>query len=143
MLSNSSKYALKAVLYLAVHSSIEQKISAKDVGKIINVPQAYISKLLQELSKHGVVASMRGPGGGFYLTEGNKKVALLDIVNIIDGDNKLTSCILSLNKCDMQRPCPLHNLIGDTKIKFVNELQGTTVGDLVQDISLGKAFLPL
>lgn len=143
MLSNSSKYALKAVLYLAVHSSRENKILAKDIGKPINAPQAYIAKLLQELSRHNIVSSIRGPGGGFYLNEANKKTRLYDIISLIDGDNRLTSCVLSLNKCDDQNPCPMHHLVDDTKAGFVKNLKETSVEDLILDMKSGKSFLPI
>ena len=71
MLSKSSKYAIKAVLFLAIHSSEENKVIVKDIAKPTNVPQAYIAKLLQELVKAEIVTSVRGPKGGFYLNETN------------------------------------------------------------------------
>nr|AWJ66193.1 Rrf2 family transcriptional regulator [uncultured bacterium] len=143
MLSNSSKYALKAVLYLAVNSNENKKILAKDLSEPINVPKAYISKLLQELSRHNMVSSMRGPGGGFYLTADNRSIHLMEIINVIDGENRLTSCMLSLGKCNENNPCPLHKLLGDTKTNFVKNLEETTVQDLVLDIQEGNSFLPL
>lgn len=143
MLSNSSKYALKAVLYLAVNGSENDKILAKNISARINVPQAYLAKLLQELSKHNIVSSTKGPNGGFYLTDKNRGVRLMNIINIIDGDNRLTSCMLSLNICDADHPCPLHDLVGETKSNFVKNLEKTSVQDLVSDISMGKSFLPL
>ncbi|HET8736959.1 MAG TPA: Rrf2 family transcriptional regulator [Pricia sp.] len=143
MMSNSSKYALKAVLYLAVKSSAEQKILAKDLSVATNVPQAYLSKLLQQLSRNDIVSSMKGPGGGFYLSDENRGKSLMAIVDVIDGDNRLTSCILSLKKCDMENPCPMHDLVGETKTNFIKQLKDTTVADLVLDIREGKSFLPL
>ncbi len=67
MFSNSSKYAIKAVLFLALNSNEDKKIMVKDIANPINVPQAYIAKLLQELSRQNVISSTRGPKGGFYL----------------------------------------------------------------------------
>lgn len=143
MLSNSSKYALKAVLFLAVNSSQEHKILAKDISEPTNIPKAYLSKILQELSKHNIVSSLRGPGGGFYLSEANRAVHLMDIIHIMDGDNRLISCMLSLQECNAEHPCPMHDLVGDTKTRFVKNLEKTTVDDLVADINSGKSFLPL
>ena len=143
MISNSSKYALVGVLYLAVHSSEEQKILAKDLSKNTGVPQAYLSKLMQELTRHQLVSSTRGPNGGFYLTDKNREMHLVDIINVIDGDYRLNSCILGLHKCDAEHPCPLHDLMGDTKSKFVQRLQDTKVQDLVDDIREGKSFLSI
>jgi Rrf2 family protein len=143
MLSNSSKYAIKAVLYLAVNSSQATKILAKDISEPTNIPKAYLSKILQELSRHNIVSSIRGPGGGFYLSEANRAVHLIDIIHIIDGDNRLTSCMLSLHECNADHPCPMHDLVGDTKVRFAKNLEKTTVEDLVADINSGKSFLPI
>ncbi len=143
MISNSSKYALKAILYLAVNTSEEEKILAKNLSGPANVPQAYLSKLLQELARHNLISSVRGPRGGFYLTEENRKVRLMEIITVIDGDNRLTSCMLSLNKCNDEHPCPLHDLVGDTKTKFIENLEKTTIQNLVEDVKTGRSFLPL
>lgn len=143
MISNSSKYALKAVLYLAVHSSEEKKILAKNLSGPTHVPQAYLSKLMQELTRHHLISSTRGPGGGFYLTDENRSVFLIEIINVIDGTNKLTSCMLSLKKCNEKHPCPMHHLVGDAKVNFVKNLEETTIQDLVINIQEGKSFLSL
>lgn len=143
MISNSSKYALIGVLYLAVNSSEEQKILAKDLSKNTGVPKAYLSKLMQALKRHDLISSTRGPNGGFYLTDKNREVSLIDIINVIDGENRLNTCILSLHKCDAKHPCPLHGLMGDTKGKFVKQLEETKVQDLVIDIREGNSFLSI
>lgn len=143
MISNSSKYAIRAVLYLALHSSGSHKILAKDISSLTNIPKAYLAKLLQELSRHNIVSSVKGPGGGFYLSEDNKKIPLMKIIQVIDGDNRLTSCMLSLQECDEKHPCPMHDLVGNTKVNFVKNLEQNTVEDLVKDIHKGKSFLPL
>lgn len=143
MFSNSSKYALKAVLYLAINSSESNKIMAKNISKPINVPQAYLAKLLQELSRHNIVSSTRGPNGGFYLTDENRKVALFEIVNVIDGDNRLNSCLLSLNNCDTEKPCPLHELASPFRVDLLENLAKNTIEDMAIDVQKGRSFLPL
>ncbi|MBT8299748.1 MAG: Rrf2 family transcriptional regulator [Maribacter sp.] len=143
MISNSSKYALKAVLYLAVNSNESNKILIKNLSDPINVPQAYIAKLLQELSRHNIVSSTRGPNGGFYLSEANRETQLIDIVNVIDGVNRLNSCLLSLKKCNSEKPCPLHKFVGSFKTDLMKNFENNTIGDMAKDIKLGKSFLPL
>ena len=143
MLSNSSKYALKGVLYLAVNASESKKILAKDVAEPINVPPSYIAKLLQKLSKHGFVSSAKGPRGGFYLNDANLKTHLIDIVDIIDGEERLRSCMLSIRECDEDNPCPMHDLVGGAKTRFIKNLEDTTVLQLVEGIENGETVLPL
>ncbi|WP_343487252.1 Rrf2 family transcriptional regulator [Allomuricauda sp. d1] len=143
MLSNSSKYALKGVLYLAVYASESNKIMAKDIAEPINAPASYMAKLLQELGRHDIVSSVKGPNGGFYLDEKNMETQLIKIVEVIDGEQRLRSCMLSIRECDADNPCPLHDLVGDAKSFFVKNLEETTISQLVSDIEDGKSTLPL
>ncbi|WP_291865876.1 Rrf2 family transcriptional regulator [Maribacter sp.] len=143
MLSNSSKYALKAVLYLALNSDESRKILAKNISEPINVPRAYIAKLLQELSRHNLVSSTRGPKGGFFLNVENRAATLIKIVDVIDGDHRLRSCMLSLKECNEDHPCPLHGLVGNAKSNFIKNLEKTTINDLAIDLEQQKSFLPV
>lgn len=143
MLSNSSKYALKAVLYLALNSDESHKILAKNISDPINVPRAYIAKLLQELSRHNLVSSTRGPKGGFFLNKENRAATLIQIVDIIDGEHRLKSCMLSLKECNEDNPCPMHKLVGSAKSNFIKNLEETTIEHLMNDLELKKTFLPI
>ncbi len=143
MLSNSSKYAIKAVLYLALNSSEEKRVMVKNISTAINVPQAYLAKLLQELSKERIISSVKGPKGGFFLSSLNLQNTLMDVIDVIDGKKRLNSCVLSLEKCDLDKPCPLHNIISPVKHKFIYNLQNKTIKDFSLEIKSGISFLPL
>ena len=143
MLSNSSKYAIKAVLFLALNSSEENKVMVKDIAKPINVPQAYIAKLLQDLARENIISSVRGPKGGFYLNDENKNHSILSIIAVINGEEKLRTCMLSLEHCNETKPCPLHDTLNPSRDKILKILKNKTIEDLVMDVKLGKSFLPL
>ena len=143
MFSNSSKYALKAVLFLALNSSEENKIMVKDIAEPINAPQAYVAKLLQELARQNIISSTRGPKGGFYLSEENKNQPFRKIVYVIDGEKRLTSCLLSLETCNEDRPCPLHNLASPLRTELMNALESKTICDLANEVREGRAFFPV
>ncbi|SNZ02037.1 RrF2 family transcriptional regulator [Flagellimonas pacifica] len=143
MLTNSAKYAMKAVLFLALNTNENNKMMVKDIYERINVPQSYLAKLLQELSKHNIVSSSRGPKGGFYLDDKNKSIRLIKIVDIIDGEQRLRSCMLSLKECDNENPCALHRLVGDANSSFIKNLEETTIESLIADVRDGKSILPL
>lgn len=143
MFSNSSKYAIKAVLYLALHAADDNKLIVKDICKPINVPKAYLAKLLQDLSRHKIVSSARGPKGGFYLNEKNKALVVMDIVNVIDGKKKLESCLLSLKDCNKDKPCPLHHMVSGSRSNMIQSLENTTIRELSENLRNNKTFLPL
>lgn len=141
MLSNSSKYALKAVLYLALHSDENNKMMVKDISERINVPKAYIAKLLQELSRRKIISSTKGPKGGFYINPSNKNQSIMQIIEIIDGKKKMESCILGLEDCNEHKPCPIHSLLSPSRSKMIALLESKTLNDLAKDLELNKAFL--
>ena len=143
MFSNSAKYAMKAVLYLALHTDETKRVMVKDMHGKINVPQSYLAKLLQELSRHDLVSSTRGPKGGFYLSDANKKEPIAKIIHVIDGKKRIESCLLSLKDCNQEKPCPLHGLFMPTRSKLVQSLERKTIADLSIDLKDKKAFLPL
>ncbi len=143
MLSNSSKYALKAVLYLALHSSEEHKLMVKDFHEMINVPKAYLSKLLQELARQNLISSARGPKGGFYLSGEQRDLPLIRFIEVIDGHTRLTHCMLSLKDCNENNPCPLHAIFQPPRTKLIRQLEAVTVYDLAQDLKQKRSFLPL
>ena len=143
MFSNSSKYAIKAVLFLALNSSKENKVMVKDIAKPINVPQAYIAKLLQDLARENIISSERGPKGGFYLNGENRNQSILSIIAVINGEEKLRTCMLSLDKCNEDKLCPLHDMLSPSRDKILKILKNKTIKDLIVDVELGNTFLPL
>lgn len=143
MFSNSSKYAIKAVLFLALNSNENKRIYAKDIAKPINVPQPYIAKLLQELARQNIISSIRGPKGGFYLNETNKKQPLMNIITALNGEYRLSSCLLSLETCNKDKPCPLHELVSPLRTKLMCNLKRKTIGEISLEIKEGQSFLPL
>lgn len=116
---------------------------AKDIAKPINVPQAYIAKLLQELAREGLVSSARGPKGGFYLSEENKMEKVINILAVIDGEKRLTGCMLSLEKCNEEKPCPLHNVLSVSRKNILEVLNEKSIAELALAVKKGEAFLPL
>ncbi len=99
---------------------------------MIHVPEAYLAKLLQELSRHNIISSTRGPKGGFYLNAEDKSRTLMDIVKVIDGERRVNSCVMGLENCDMQNPCVLHTLVGVNKSNLIKVLESTTILDLIK-----------
>ncbi|NNK70412.1 MAG: Rrf2 family transcriptional regulator [Flavobacteriaceae bacterium] len=127
MISNSSKYTIKAVLYLGLNSSKEKKVTAREIAGPVKAPLPYISKLLQELVRRGLISSQKGPKGGFYLNDSNRKSSLMEIVTAIDGEMRIQACVLDLENCNNERPCPLHHAIYPAKSLMIDYLTNETV----------------
>tara|TARA_R110000868_G_scaffold143068_1_gene360738 strand:- start:5913 stop:6353 length:441 start_codon:yes stop_codon:yes gene_type:complete len=134
MLSNASKYAIRAMLYLAQNSSPENKIGAKLIAKELETPQPFLAKLLRQLATNMIISSSKGPTGGFYLSEDNKESYLWDVIVCIDGGNKFEQCFLGLSKCDNKNPCPVHHIVSPFKEKILKKFKDKTINDLVKEI---------
>jgi len=143
MLSNSSKYAIKAVLFLALNTTQDKKLMVKDIFEPINVPQAYIAKLLQELSRKQIISSSRGSMGGFYLTKANRTHTIMDIIRALDTEKGIETCLLSLKYCDDNKPCPLHHSMDPYRSKLLSNLSAKTIEELSNGIKAGETFLPV
>jgi len=135
MLSRASKYAILSTLFLAEHSSEDKKISVKVIAESIDVPSPFLAKLFQQLVRGKIISSTKGPNGGFYLTKQNSKKNVCDIIENIDGLNKLNDCFLGLNECDSKNPCPVHFIVEPFKNNILGKFRDKTIQEFAQEIS--------
>ena len=85
MLSNQSKYAIRAVLYLAIKTNHKNKLGSKTIAELIDIPAPFLAKIFQKLSKANIISSVKGPNGGFFMTKKELSNNLLNIIDCIDG----------------------------------------------------------
>lgn len=109
MLSNTCKTAIKAVIYLASKTDHSEKAGVKEVAQNINASEHTVSKILQNLVKQKIINSIKGPTGGFFITEVQREQPIINIVNTIDGRGVFTGCGLGLSQCSSTHPCPIHD----------------------------------
>lgn len=141
MLSSSSKYAINAVLYIAVHASEAKKLRANEIAEAIKLPSPFLAKLLQNLSREHIVSSTKGPKGGFFLTPEAKQLPLIEVVKSIDGVERLEDCVLGLKKCSSEQPCPVHFSVQPFKKKFVRELEENSIEHFAEKVKKGETYL--
>ena len=127
MLSKSSKYAIRAVLYIAQTATIVNKIGSKEVAKKLEIPAPFLAKTLQELTKKKIISSIKGLHGGFYLTEENQQRSLFDIIDCIDNAQKFEECFLGQIECDDDKPCVVHHLYKPFKNKLIGKLKTKSI----------------
>ena len=141
MLSNSCKYAIRAILYLAYNSSKTEKIGSKIIAEKIHIPAPFLAKIFQKLSKEEFIISSKGPHGGFYLTEKELQRTLLDVIKCIDGLSIFENCFLGLPKCSDDNPCAIHNVVSPCKTKMREELSSKTIAEIAEETKKGKSFI--
>lgn len=107
MLSQTSEHALRAVLFLAQRPKGEP-VAADLVSDALHAPRNYLAKTLQALAKRGIVASMRGPTGGFWLNVPPEELTLAKVIEAFDEPRIRGVCLLGGKPCHDDAPCSVH-----------------------------------
>ncbi|MGV6946026.1 RrF2 family transcriptional regulator [Sphingobacterium kyonggiense] len=141
MFSKSTEYAIRAVFYIAKSTQLGRKVGIKEIASNIESPEAFLGKILQELSKNGIIRSIKGPNGGFYLTEEEMNKKLIEVVKAIDGDNIFTGCGMGLQQCSEKYPCPLHNEFKAIRNDLTRMLNRITLSQFNDDLIQGSLNL--
>lgn len=129
-LTTKGRYAVTAMLDLALHDD-EGPISLADISFRQGISLSYLEQLFSRLRKHGLVASARGPGGGYRLGHSVDDLSVAHIINAVDEPVDATRCGGTQNCQDDQR-CLTHDLWDDLSQEIYRFLDRTTLGLLVQ-----------
>lgn len=141
MFSKSCEYALQSILYIALHSKSDNSIGLKEISNSQNIPLHFLSKILQQLVRKGILKSTKGPNGGFSLKISPGKLRLIKVVEIIDGLSMFDNCGIGLKKCSDKTPCPIHFEYKIVKEKIKNLLSEKSLSQLCADVAQGKSIV--
>jgi Rrf2 family protein len=141
MFSKTCEYAIRAVMFVAQKSKDGARIGIREIAKGIDSPEHFVAKILQDLSRKGLIQSQKGPSGGFYLDDRSLKAPLADIVRSVDGDEIFTGCALGLKQCSEGKPCPLHQEFKKIREDLSRLLQHTSVGEFSTQLDKNRLFL--
>jgi len=91
MLNMKSRYAIRALQYLAkVYGSGPARID--EIARTQRIPRKFLSVILSELGREGLIGSRRGRDGGYWLTRPPEEISYSDIVRITRGSLALVPC---------------------------------------------------
>jgi Rrf2 family transcriptional regulator, iron-sulfur cluster assembly transcription factor len=142
MFSKATEYALRATIYIAQKSTEEKKLGIEEISRAIDSPQSFTAKILQALTKDNkVVSSVRGPNGGFFITEKTKKLPVRSILQAMGEDEVLEKCVLGLKMCSEIQPCPMHAQYKSIKQQLIKLFVTKTIQQLAADIKDGEVFI--
>ncbi|MCH7514721.1 MAG: Rrf2 family transcriptional regulator [Bacteroidetes bacterium] len=141
MISNKCKYALRAILFLAVESNETKKIRISELAEELKMPTPYLGKILQELVPKSIISSIKGPRGGFYLTEKNQQAPLIKIIEAIDGLAYFEKCGLGLEDCSDSHPCPIHEDFKKSRDHLKTVFTNKTIRELASEIIANELIL--
>lgn len=141
MFSKATEYALRATIYIAQKSTEEKKLGIEEIAKAIDSPQSFTAKILQSLTRNNIVSSVRGPNGGFFISEKAKKLPARSVLQAMGEDDVLEKCVLGLKKCSEVQPCPMHAQYKSIKQQLIKLFVTKTIQQLAADIKDGVVFI--
>ncbi|UKJ08925.1 RrF2 family transcriptional regulator [Solitalea lacus] len=140
MLSKTCEYAIRALVYIVYKSGNGNKLGIKDIAKEIGSPEHFTAKILQTLSRQGIISSTKGPNGGFYIEKDSNPIPIINVIKAIDGSKPLGTCVLGLKECNDLQPCPLHDNYKLIKLSLITLFTTKTIQDLAADVAKGKVL---
>ncbi len=139
MLSNTCKYAVRALIYLGKFSVDGTKIGIKKISSDLAIPTPFLGKILQNLVKQKILISTKGPNGGFGLGKNTAEITLYDIVCIVDGEDYFKVCLIGHHPCSTheaeEKPCPVHSRFGPIRAQLLQFYQETTLAGILGDMT--------
>ncbi|MBX3408714.1 MAG: Rrf2 family transcriptional regulator [Phycisphaeraceae bacterium] len=129
MISQTIEYALRAMIYL---SSLAPGVASnsESIAARTKVPHGYLSKVLRDLVVAELVSSQRGPNGGFSLAKPASEISMLDIVNAVDGIQRIKRCPLG-NPAHIDL-CPLHRRLDNALAAIEQDFAQTTLAEVLE-----------
>lgn len=132
MISQTTEYALRAVVWLAANP--EKPLTAQQIAEATRVPAGYLAKVLQGLSRAGLLHSQRGLGGGFSLARSPESLTMWEVVQAVDPIKRIFKCPLGF-EAHGDELCPLHKRLDNAIAAIERDFTACTVSKLIDPSS--------
>lgn len=130
MLNQTAEYALRTAVLLAERQRAGS-VPAIELAAALHIPANYLSKILHQLAKVGVLSSQRGRTGGFQLARDAGKISLAEVVRPFDEVGARRSCLLGRPACSDRSPCEAHGMWKDVSARVSSFFHETTLAAMV------------
>jgi Rrf2 family iron-sulfur cluster assembly transcriptional regulator len=139
MISDTSRYALRALVCLARAGGGQKRIQARELSTLIEVPEAYLSKILVALSRARMVQGMRGAGGGYRLAKPPAKIHLIQVVELFEGVRTRPVCLFGGDRrCSDDNACTAHDTWKQVWQTYTDFLEQTSLAQLGEPLPEGE-----
>ncbi|SFV54349.1 Rrf2 family transcriptional regulator [hydrothermal vent metagenome] len=126
-LSKTSKYAIKLLTHMAVEDKKMHR--SKELCEELDIPYKYLSAIITNLSKNGIIHSLKGRSGGISFSKELDKITLKEIIDITESSN-IQQCIMSTDRCNEDSKCLLHDSWKEPKEHIIYDFLSQTLQDI-------------
>ena len=135
-LTTKGRYAVTAMLDLSLNYG-QGAITLAEISDRQGISLSYLEQLFSRLRKQGLVSSIRGPGGGYYLSSSPELISVLDVVSAVDEKVDSTACGGEGN-CQNGEECLSHKLWVSLSEQISAFLEGITLEQVVNEHKLSN-----
>jgi len=136
-LTRAADYAVRVMIHLAGLPP-STRASRAELAEAAECPEQFLSKVLQSLTRAGLVISHRGNTGGFELPNIHRTASLLEVVEAIEGPIRLNVCLNSDRSCARQAWCPAHDVWVSAQEAVANVLRNASISVMAQQACARK-----
>jgi Rrf2 family protein len=129
----SAQLALKTSLLLALEPEGRSR-RIRELADQLGVAPTYLTKIVQNLTRVGLLHSVRGPGGGVQLARPPREIHPWEILTAVEPARELTRCFLGLEQCNAQKPCPLHEVWAPARERVLDILKNKNLQEFAAEI---------
>jgi Rrf2 family protein len=129
-LSKKADYALIAMTHLALQPG---SASAREIAENYDIPTELLAKVLQRLTRRGLLTSQQGTRGGYQLSRAATGITVADVIQAIDGPVSVTACSAHAERCGQFAKCNVRDPLWRIREIIVSALAMTTVSELASD----------
>ena len=128
-LTRGTDYGIQGVLYLA-GQPFDKVTLLHDIARERGIPETYLAKIFQDLTKAGIVRSHRGAKGGFQLARPASEISLLQVIEALQGPIALNRCLDIRDACGNSPTCPVHVVLEKAQAQLTATLQAAKMDQL-------------
>jgi Rrf2 family protein len=136
-LTRAADYAVRVMIRLATQPA-KERVSLPELAAATDAPGSFLSKVLQALSRAGLISSRRGQSGGFEISPRGREASMLEVIEAIDGEICLNVCLVSGRSCQRKAHCPAHPVWAQAQMAMLEVLSGAMIADLASETQTAR-----
>lgn len=140
-LTRAADYAVRVMIHLAGLPA-GKRTSRTELAEAAECPEQFLSKVLQGLTRAGLIVSHRGNTGGFELPDVHRTASVLQVVEAIEGPVRLNLCLHADHVCPRQVWCPAHPVWAEAQDAMAKVLEAASIDELARRAGLVHIIEP-
>jgi Rrf2 family protein len=140
-LSRAAEYGVRCMLYLSIAGK-DVLVSRRMVAREMDIPEQFLGKIAQQLSRAGLIEIVQGVKGGFRLIVHPADLNLLTVIEAVIGEIFLNDCVIRPESCSRSPVCKVHVVWENTRNQLRESLRGATFSSLMPEAPVLSPDVP-